>query len=532
MIHDVDSVVVFPYIMTQDVESTKQRGEDLNWCQRSATEQRQGLLSGEVSSVELLESVIRQAEITRRDVNALAYTLFDEARLAAKEADQLLRSRQGGLLCGLPISVKDSQWLAGVPCANGSHTLKDFVPEQTSEAVRRLESAGGIVFAKTTCPEFCVSGTNHSPLYGPTRNPWHLSYTPGGSSGGAAAAVASGVGSLALGSDGGGSIRIPASFCGVAGFKPSHGMVPRYPGFPTWESLVSYGPLGRSVADLQLMMAALTGDATVMDARDSGLFSGLRRLARTSSSRQELKTIIASVDLGFAPVDEDVRTAFENAITRFGDAGFSVRRDSPGLRSSVITWATLATRDMWNHKRSHVEEDDTDVGPLGAYASEFIRFGSRFSDEDIVDAQSHCRRIFESYQAMYARNQCNILVTPTMGCEAFPGHRTHPDRIGEEDINYPWLDWAGFLYDANLTGMPACSIPMGIGNEGLPLGLQVVGPPGADREVLRVARIMEKALDLPLGGALSEIGDLNLQPKPFDRQAVVSINGPVASAVQ
>ena len=487
----------------------------MNWWQRSATEQRQALLAGEVSSLELLEQTIRQAEATERDVNALAYTLFDQARLAAIEADRALRRKQGGLLCGLPVTIKDSQWLAGVPCANGSHSLKDFVPEQTSEAVHRLASAGAVIFAKSTCPEFCVSGTNHSPLYGPTRNPRHLSYTPGGSSGGAAAAVASGVGSLALGSDGGGSIRIPASFCGVAGFKPSHGMVPRYPGFPTWESLVSYGPLGRSVADLQLMLAALTGDASVMDERGNGFHRGPFRFNRGAGQRVSTKTVVASVDLGFAPVDDDVRAAFSEALERFTEAGFRIRHDSPGLKSSVVTWATLATRDMWNHKRCHLEEDDTDVGPLGAYASEFIRFGSRFSDADIADAHAHCQLIFERYLAMFERHHCEILLTPTMGCEAFPGHRTHPDRIGGQEIDYPWLDWASFLYDANLTGMPACSIPMGTGDEGLPLGLQVIGLPGRDREVLRIARSMESVLGLPCDPAPLHDFDAEHHPAPF-----------------
>jgi Asp-tRNA(Asn)/Glu-tRNA(Gln) amidotransferase A subunit family amidase len=472
----------------------------LNWCQRSATEQRQALLAGEVSATELLESTIRQAEQTRRDINALAYPMFRQARQTASAADSTLKKKRGGLLCGLPVTIKDSQWLAGVPCANGSHTLKDFVPARTSEAVRRLEAAGAIIFAKTTCPEFCVSGTNHSPLYGPTRNPWHLSYTPGGSSGGAAAAVASGVGSLALGSDGGGSIRIPASFCGVAGFKPSHELIPRYPGFPTWESLVSYGPLARSVADLQLMMAALTGDTGTMTDTASGPRRVPRRFQRGISSHPDPEPVIVSADLGFAPLDEDVRTCFHQVVCRLADAGFRIHRDNPGLRSSVVTWATLATRDMWNHKRAHVEEENTDVDALGAYASEFIRFGSRFSDADIADAQAHCRQIHGAYRAMFRRNGCGILLTPTMGCEAFPGHRTHPDRIGGRDIVFPWLDWAGFLYDANLTGMPACSIPMGTGDEGLPLGLQVLGPPGSDREVLRVARMIEQVLDLPLTG--------------------------------
>ena len=467
----------------------------MNWSLLSASEQKQALERGELSAETLLESTIQQAEQTQRDINPIAVPLYGEARLAARAADRALRNKRGGPLCGLPVTVKDSQWLAGVPCANGSHSLKDFVPAQTSRAIRRLEAAGAVIFAKTTCPEFCVSGTNNSPLYGPTRNPWHLSYTPGGSSGGAAAAVASGVGSLALGSDGGGSIRIPASFCGVAGFKPSHGLVPRYPGFPTWESLVSYGPLARSVADLRLMMSALTGDGSYLDGNTVPNRGRWKTPRPSTQPDLDKLNLVACADLGFAPVDEDVRGAFNHALERINDGGHTVRRDNPGLRSSVVTWATLATRDMWEHKRGHLDDNAGEEDELGIYAQEFIRFGGGFNEDAIADAQAHCRQILDAYLAMFRRNRATILLTPTMGCEAFPGHRTHPKSIGGTSIELPWLDWAGFLYDANLAGMPACSIPMGIGDEGLPLGLQLIGPPGSDRDLLKAAGIVEALLD-------------------------------------
>ena len=458
----------------------------MNWCLQSATAQREALCRGDISAEALLEATIEQSEQCRRDINPIALPLYQEARQAARAADRALKTGRGGPLTGVPVTVKDSQWLAGVPCANGSHSLKEFIPGETSHAIQRLEAAGAVIFAKTTCPEFCVSGTNNSPLYGPTRNPWHLSYTPGGSSGGAAAAVAAGVGSLALGSDGGGSIRIPASFCGVAGFKPSHGLVPRYPGFPTWESLVSYGPLARSVADLRLMMSVLAGDAGYQDNHGS---------PEVGSIHDRGLTIVASPDLGFAPVDEDVRQAFNDVLQRIRGNGHVIREDNPGLRSSVVTWATLATRDMWEHKQGHLADNGGEDDELGLYAREFIRFGGGFDDDAIADAQAHCRQILDAYLDMFRRNRSTILLTPTLGCEAFPAHRYHPRTIGEKLIELPWLDWAGFLYDANLAGMPACTIPMGIGNEGLPLGLQILGPPGADRQVLQVAETLESLLD-------------------------------------
>jgi Asp-tRNA(Asn)/Glu-tRNA(Gln) amidotransferase A subunit family amidase len=158
-------------------------------------------------------------------------------------------------ICGLPITIKDSQFLAGYPCANGSQLLSDFVPTETCRAIELLEQEGAIIFAKTTCPEFSLTGVTHSELYGLTSNPWNVERTSGGSSGGAGVAVASGMGAFSLGGDGGGSIRIPAGFCGIVGFKPSFGAVPREPCFPSWQSIVSYGPMTRSVADARLFEA-------------------------------------------------------------------------------------------------------------------------------------------------------------------------------------------------------------------------------------------------------------------------------------
>lgn len=452
------------------------------WLNRSATELCDSLKRREISAIELLEINLEQARRVTTIVNPLAVLLEEQARADAALADQALAAGQGGRLCGLPITVKDSQWLAGVPCANGSLSLQHFVPDQTCAAILRLRSEGAVVFAKTTCPELCVSGTNNSAIYGATLNPWNLSRTPGGSSGGAAAALASGVGSLSLGSDGGGSIRIPAAFCGLVGFKPSHGVVPRAPGFPTWDSLVAYGPMTRSVADAALMFDVLAADSI--------------QLAKPSpKKRGDQLPLVISEDLGFAPLDDDVRRCFRATMDRVRAAGIPLREDDPGLTSSVVTWATLATHDMWSHKRPG--EPDLAAGTnhkyedFGPYAQEFMRFGSQFSTDQVAVAQTHVRQVLDAYITMFRRNQATILITPTLGCEAFEKHRTHPRHVGERSIRLPWLDWAGFLYDANLAGMPACTIPMGLGDDGLPLGLQILGLPGSDLDVLATARQLE-----------------------------------------
>ncbi len=450
------------------------------WITQTATAQRAALERGEISSLSLLEESIEQLENVAPFINPVSAKLYDRAREAALAADKLLARGKGGALCGIPVTVKDSQWLAGETCSHGSATLKSFVPGQTSQSIQRLEDAGAVVFAKTTCPEYCLSGITDSPLYGLTSNPWNLSRTSGGSSGGAAAAVAAGVGSLSLGGDGGGSIRIPSAFCGITGFKPSFGVVPRKPGFPTWESLVSYGPMTRSVADAELMYAVLSenlADKKNIIREDPAKFS-----------------VVVSEDLGFTPLDEDVRIAFRGVIHKLELAGIGVKYDTPGLTSSAVPWVVTATNDMFKHKDIGAEYSPEDAAELGIFAQEFIKFGAQFTDDDLSDVQQKRTHIYDAYVIMFERMQASILITPTLGTAAFGHGTTHPAKIGQTHISYPWLDWVGLLYDANLAGMPACSIPMGLNVEGMPLSMQILGLPGRDLAVLEAAEKIEQLL--------------------------------------
>jgi Asp-tRNA(Asn)/Glu-tRNA(Gln) amidotransferase A subunit family amidase len=336
---------------------------DVSWM--TAADLQAALRGRELSAVEVLEAVIERSEAVNPKINALALPLFDRARDAATRADHALARGEDGPLCGIPVTIKDSQWLAGFPCKNGSKTLEDFVPRETCAAVARLEDAGAVVFAKTTCPEFSYLGVTFSEVYGTTANPWDLTRTPGGSSGGAAAVVAAGLGPLSLGGDGGGSIRIPAAFCGLVGFKPSFGVVPREPCFPTWKTLVSYGPMARSVADARLMFEEIAGfhshDRHSTHAHDdedgSVVLRGLR--------------LVASEDLGFAPIDEDVRAAYGQLLENLESAGVELIFDDPGLRSSAKTWATTAFADAWVSDREELEHRGEILGQSTRASLEF-----------------------------------------------------------------------------------------------------------------------------------------------------------------
>ncbi len=435
-----------------------------------ARELRRRLRRREVSAVELLDAAVARAERIAPLVNPFALKLYEQARAAAVEADRRLAAGTGGPLCGLPITVKDSQWLAGVRCANGARRLRGFVPDRTSAAIERLQRAGAVIFAKTTCPEYSLIGITDSRLYGRTANPWNLERTPGGSSGGAGAALAAGAGCLSLGGDGGGSIRIPAAFCGVVGFKPTFGAVPREPCFPSWKSLVAYGPMARNVADARLMYSVLTGTAEAPAVAPGGL-AGVR--------------LAVSEDLGSAPLDDDVRARFREVCTALQAAGAELVYDHPGLPSSAEVWALIATYDAARHDPDHHGRDIEHI------TRAVLDFGADISDERFEAAQAQREPIAAAYRSLFERTGAAALLTPSLGCEAFEHGRIHPESVGGVPIGYPWLDWAGFLYDANLVGMPACAVPMGFGDEYLPLSLQIQGQVGDDVRVLEIAERIE-----------------------------------------
>ncbi|MGB5444635.1 MAG: amidase [Psychromonas sp.] len=456
----------------------------MNIIEKSAVELVKELKEGRISAKELLEITIQHSEKVAETCNPFAITLYDRASEAAAAADKLLAEGLGGPLCGLPITIKDSQWLAGVPCANGSRSLADFIPEETCAAVKRLEEAGAVIFAKTTCPEFSLTGTTTSEFYGLTANPWNTEYTCGGSSGGAGAAVAAGAGSLALGGDGGGSIRIPAAFCGIVGFKPSFRAVPREPGFPAWSTLVAYGPMARSVADARLMYSVLVANNAEHDHLDY--------LTTTGTWPASLlgQKIIVSEDLGFAPLDEDVRQTFRNVVAMLASAGAVIIYDQPNLPSSVMTWVTTAHYDSWSFQK----QKSAPLEGIEESTREMMEFASSLATEEFNLAEWHRKTVYDAYMAMFERAGTQFFITPTLGLEAFKNNLRHPETIGDASVEYPWLDWASFLYDANLTGMPACALPMGLGDKGLPISLQLTGPVGTDAAILNLAEGLESLI--------------------------------------
>jgi Asp-tRNA(Asn)/Glu-tRNA(Gln) amidotransferase A subunit family amidase len=441
--------------------------------------------AGSANPTEVIETALDRIAALNPDLNALIEVRPPEARAAAAALGRRIAAGEDpGLLAGVPVAVKDVVWEAGVEATDGSRSLLGFVPDESATIVQRLTAAGAIVVGRSNLPEFCYRGHCTNDLYGTTSNPWDTGRVPGGSSGGAGSAVAAGLVPLAIGSDGGGSIRIPASFCGVVGLKPTYGLVPREPQWPGWWSLTHLGPLSFTVLDAALMLAVMAGPDDLDPVSLPSLRIDYVAAAREPGDLRGLRVAV-SEDLGYIRLDDEVRALFRDSVERFRALGAEVEEAHPPLGNQVDVWNTLAMVDNMASE-GHL----LDGGRGGADARSLIEPGALVSGPAYAAARNAQYR-FASDWARFMRRY-DLLLTPTMECVAFAHGTTGPVSIGGEPIGDVFDDWCHFMYPFNLTGQPAISVPMGSGGDGLPVGLQIVGRRFEDDMVLRAAAAWER----------------------------------------
>lgn len=469
--------------------------------------------SGEQTATEVVIDALERIAAANSAVNAFVEVRAAEALQESRTLDARIRSGEDpGPLAGVPVAVKDSLWERGKEATAGSRSLLGFRPPATSEAVKRLTAAGAIVVGRTNLPEFCYRGDCSNDLYGVTSNPADSSRTAGGSSGGSAAAVGAGMVPLALGSDGGGSIRIPASFCGTVGFKPTFGRVPRMPGFHGWYTLNHVGPLTSTVADAALAYDVLHGP----DGRDAATLPRTEPSDKSGSSQAVSQLKIAySEDLGYVKVDDEVRRAFRRAVDKFAEWGASVVEASPPLANPLEVWNTLSFVDNLAS-----EEHLLNTGLVGDDSRVLIEAGRAFTGADYARARNEQNEIAAAWDAFMS--DFDLLLTPTMECVSFPHGTTAPRNIGGHEVVGFDDDWCHFSYPFDLSGQPAISVPLPSIETSLPMGLQIVGRRFDDELVLDVATEWEKRVDW-------SPSELNTYEPPIPPELLKSLGDAIAA---
>jgi aspartyl-tRNA(Asn)/glutamyl-tRNA(Gln) amidotransferase subunit A len=435
-----------------------------------------------VSPVELADDLLARIERLNPRLNAFVTLSPERTRAAAQAAERaVMAGAELGLLHGVPVSIKDTYWVRGARHTSGSKLLAQFVPSEDSPPVERLEAAGAVNLGKTNTAEFGWRGSTDNPLFGETRNPWDLTRTPGGSSGGAAAAVAAGLGPLALGGDGAGSIRIPASFCGLVGLKPTFGRVPAYPPAATNELLVHAGPITRTVRDAALMLQAMAGPHR----RDPLSLSndGADFLRDLEAGVRDLR-IAWSADLGFLAPEPEVGAIAESCVQVFETMGAHVEQaDLKIVDPSAILQVLFGGTSVGLHSRRPPEEKAQMDPGLVAYAEA----GANLTLVDYVKAVAARQAIVAELTRFFERY--DLLVTPAVAVPAFPLGQVDPNGVNGRPVAH--LGWSlGYIF--NWSGQPALSIPAGWTRDGLPVGLQIVGRRLEDALVLRAGRAFER----------------------------------------
>jgi amidase len=460
--------------------------------QLSATELRRLLLSHDLSPVEVVEGALARIEELNGTVNAIVTInerALDDARLL-----ELRRREYAGLLYGLPVGIKDVTPVAGLRTTFGSQLYRDNVPQEDALVVQRLRKADAIIIGKTNTPEFAAGGNTFNEVFGRTRNPWNLERSAGGSTGGGAAALATGMIALAEGTDLGGSLRIPASFCGVVGLRPSPGLVPTYPTDYIWDTLQVTGPMARTAEDVALMLQAVCGPSPLSPLAQP--WSGRDFIGAVERGPRRGLRVAYCRDVAGIGIDEAIETVCRESVFELKQAGVHVEEVSLDL--SGARPAFLALRGLWFVTHMYPRLDK--VERCSANVVNNVRAGLELTTKDLAAAEQMRGEVWHRMRRLLERY--DHLVTPCMAVPPFPVERNFPETIAGEAMK-TYVDWIAPTFVLSLAGLPIASVPCGLDAEGLPVGLQIVGPPQGEETVLALASRMQEAnpIGLPAVGA-------------------------------
>ncbi len=453
----------------------------MSFAYMTALELKDLLARGSISPVELVADTLARQEALEPRINAFVTATPEVALAAARAQERAIAAGEGGAIAGLPVSVKDLVAMAGVPLTFGSRPFADNVADADAPAVERIREAGGCIVGKTTTSEFGCKAVCDSPLTGITRNPWDLERTPGGSSGGAGASVAAGLTPFALGTDGGGSVRIPSALCGLFGIKAQFGRVPVFP-VSAAPTLSHVGSMARTVRDAALLLGVMAGH----DRRDAfGVAGPTPDFLAACDAGADGMRIAWSPTFGYAAPEPEVAALCEAAARRFEALGCTVELVEDALGADPVEiwmaefYGGIGTKLKDLMAERPEELDPAVVATLGAgldrsMVAYFEQLFARY------EFRERMRQLFERY---------DLLLSPTLPCAAFAAGHDTPPGLGARNI----VSWVYYTYPFNLTGQPAASIPAGFTEAGLPVGLQMVAGINREADILRAAAAYEEA---------------------------------------
>lgn len=456
----------------------------------SATEIQKLIQQKAISALEVAEASLAQIDEHNQNINAIC-TLSDTVLEDARKIDEkIARGEDAGILAGLPAGIKDVTPVAGLRTTFGSPAYSDYVPTEDALVVQRLRAAGAVIIGKTNTPEFATGGNTFNEVFGRTRNPWNTNLSAGGSTGGGAAALAAGMISLAEGTDLGGSLRIPASFCGVVGLRPSPGLVPTYPNDFMWDTVSVTGPMARTAEDIALFLQAVSGPSAyspISQPNENRDFVG----AVARGAGKGLK-IAYCPDIAGIGIDPEIEKICRNAAFEMKQAGADVHEVECDL--SYAWEPFLAIRGYWMAAFHYGRLDKTDE--FGANLKGNIERGLATSMEDLAAAQHARGKLWLQFREFF--QEYDHLLTPCMAVPPFPAENNYPETIAGKEMK-SYIDWVAPTFILSLTGLPVGCAPCGLTNTRLPVGIQILGGPQGEESVLALAKHVQTAF--PIGFA-------------------------------